>query len=150
MASVKDHYDSHLGPLYTWMSGGSEGPRTRFAELLRSLNLRPTHSGATALDLGAGNGFQALPLAQAGFRVTAVDLSEVLLAELARDAASANAALSIRPVLGDLREVSHHCPQPAVGAHPVACQVAAWSRTRSCATALFLPGRVLPPGGPRR
>jgi len=109
--SVKEHYDSHLAPLYTWMSGGAAAPRERFTALLHELGLRPTHAGATALDLGAGSGFQALPLATAGYTVTAIDLSEVLLAELARDAAAAS--LFVRAIVGDLREVTRHCPAPA-------------------------------------
>jgi len=111
MASVKEHYDSHLAPLYTWMAGGAAGPRARFAALLDELALRPSHPGATALDLGAGNGFQAVPLAAAGFHVTAVDLSTVLLAELARDAIAAG--LAIRCVEGDLRDLARHGPSPA-------------------------------------
>ncbi len=110
-ASVKAHYDTHLAPLYSWIYGGAEAARARFAALLADLNLRPSRPGATALDLGAGNGFQSLPLAAAGYTVTAVDLSELLLTELARDAASAG--LPIRTVLGDLRELARHTPTPA-------------------------------------
>ena len=108
MASVQEHYDAHLAPLYRWMSGGAAGPRQRFAELLRRLGLHAGH-GAQALDLGAGNGFQSIPLAEAGYVVTAVDLSEVLLAELARDAG----ARSVKAVLGDLRDLKLHVPVPA-------------------------------------
>lgn len=111
MASVKDHYDSHLAPLYAWMSGGSAGPRARFSELLRSLNLSPSRPGATALDLGAGSGFQTLPLAAAGYTVTAVDISEVLAAELSQEAAAAG--LPVRMVVGDMCDVARHGPSPA-------------------------------------
>jgi 2-polyprenyl-3-methyl-5-hydroxy-6-metoxy-1,4-benzoquinol methylase len=109
MATVKDHYDSHLAPLYTWMSGGAEGPRARFAALLTELALRPSRPGATALDLGAGSGFQSIPLAEAGYTVTAIDLSAGLIAELR----AASGALPIRATLGDLREVARHSPMPA-------------------------------------
>jgi 2-polyprenyl-3-methyl-5-hydroxy-6-metoxy-1,4-benzoquinol methylase len=109
MASVKEHYDTHLAPLYTWMSGGTAPARQRCTELLRSLDLHPGHAGATALDLGAGNGFQSIPLAEAGYTVTAVDVSDVLLGELARDAG----ALPVHPVAGDLRDLQHYCPVPA-------------------------------------
>lgn len=111
MATVKEHYDSHLAPLYSWLSGGADGPRTRFTQFLDAHQLRPPTRGATALDLGAGSGFQSLPLAAAGYAVTAVDVSEVLLAELARDAATAG--LTIRTVLGDLLDVARHAPTPA-------------------------------------
>jgi 2-polyprenyl-3-methyl-5-hydroxy-6-metoxy-1,4-benzoquinol methylase len=108
MVSVQEHYDAHLASLYTWMSGGASGPRQRFAELLRSLGLHAGR-GAPALDLGAGNGFQSLPLAEAGYTVTALDLSEVLLAELSREAG----ALPVKAVLGDLRDLKRHLPVPA-------------------------------------
>ncbi len=111
MATVKDHYDSHLAPLYTWISGGADTPRARFTAFLDAHQLRPSAPGATALDLGAGSGFQALPLAAAGYAVTAVDVSEVLLAELAREAATAG--LPIRAVLGDMTDLARHCPSPA-------------------------------------
>ena len=110
MASVQEHYDTHLAPLYSWMSGGAAGPRARFAALLAQLGLRPTHPGATALDLGAGNGFQAIPLAQAGYAVTAIDLSAALLRELERDAAELR--VPVRAITGDLRAFARHLPSP--------------------------------------
>jgi SAM-dependent methyltransferase len=109
MATVKEHYDSHLAPVYTWMSGGAAGARRRFATLLQELKLQPSHGGATALDLGAGSGFQAIPLADAGYAVTAVDLSAVLLDELMREAGPR----SIRTLCDDFREFSRCCPTPA-------------------------------------
>jgi len=77
MASVKDHYDIHLASLYSWMSGGAAAARQRFVDFFHGLRLPPAKPGAQALDLGAGNGFQAIPLAQLGYQVTALDLSEV-------------------------------------------------------------------------
>jgi SAM-dependent methyltransferase len=112
MASAQQHYESHLAPLYTWMAGGADAPRQRFAALLADLGLKPSRSGATALDLGAGSGFQTLPLAATGFAVTAVDFSDALLDELARDAATAGLAAQIKLTGGDLREVARHCPTP--------------------------------------
>lgn len=111
MASTQRHYESHLAPVYNWMAGGADAPRQRFAALLSELGIKPVRAGATALDLGAGSGFQTLPLAAAGFAATAVDFSGVLLAELARDAAAAG--LAIRMINGDIREVARHCPAPA-------------------------------------
>jgi SAM-dependent methyltransferase len=113
MASVKDHYDTHLAPLYTWMRGGAAGPRRQFADFLRDRGLLPSRPEATALDLGAGSGFQTLPLAETGYTVTALDFSEVLLAELVRDAAAAGVAHRIHPVLGDLLQIERYCPTPA-------------------------------------
>jgi SAM-dependent methyltransferase len=111
MASVKDHYDQHLAPLYTWMRGGAEAPRKEFAEFLRAHSLLSAKPGATALDLGAGSGFQTLPLAAAGFAVTAIDVSEVLTAELTREAAALK--LPVRVVLGDICDLARHAPKPA-------------------------------------
>jgi 2-polyprenyl-3-methyl-5-hydroxy-6-metoxy-1,4-benzoquinol methylase len=109
MASVQAHYDTHLAPLYSWMSGGAEGPRARFAALLDELGLAPSGPGATAVDLGAGNGHQSLPLADAGFAVTAIDLSSALLAELA----AAAGGRTVRTVHGDLRDFEQFLPSPA-------------------------------------
>jgi hypothetical protein len=52
MASVKDHYDTHLAPLYTWTRGGAAGPPRQFADFLRDRGLLPSRPEATALDLG--------------------------------------------------------------------------------------------------
>ncbi|HWA09582.1 MAG TPA: class I SAM-dependent methyltransferase [Opitutaceae bacterium] len=109
MVSAKEHYDRHLAPLYSWMSGGGAPARERFREWLRSLDLHAPGPDRTALDLGAGSGFQSIPLAEAGYDVTAVDTSETLLAELLRDAGERK----IRTIAGDLRDLRRHCPRPA-------------------------------------
>lgn len=109
MASVAEHYDQHLGPIYTWMSGGADAARARFTALLTQLDLRPRAVGATAVDLGCGSGFQTIPLAQAGYQVTAIDFSEALLTELARDTDN----LAVRTVRADLRELERYCPTPS-------------------------------------
>lgn len=111
MASVKDHYDQHLAPFYTWMRGGAEAPRQEFADFLRAHKLRPTKPGAPALDLGAGSGFQTIPLAAAGYTVTAIDVSEVLTTELTREAAALQ--LPVRVILGDMCDLARHAPRPA-------------------------------------
>ena len=113
MASVKDHYDHHLAPIYTWMRGGAATPRRQFAEFLRAHSLAPSRPGATALDLGAGSGFQTLSLAEAGYTVTAIDLSETLLAELARDANATDLTERIRCIFGDMCDLSRHTAQRA-------------------------------------
>lgn len=113
MGTVKEHYEGHLAPVYTWMRGGAAGPRKQFADFIRERGLEPTRPGATALDLGAGSGFQTLPLAEAGYTVTALDFSEVLLAELARDATAAGVAARIQTVTGDIAQLARHCPTPA-------------------------------------
>jgi SAM-dependent methyltransferase len=105
-SSVEIHYESHLAPLYTWSAGGAAAPRARFTALLDEHRLTPSRRGATAFDLGAGSGFQSLPLAAAGYAVTAIDLSESLLVELACDATAAG--LTVRTVRGDMCNFTQH------------------------------------------
>jgi SAM-dependent methyltransferase len=85
VASVKEHYENLLAPYYTWICGGSD---SNFKENLSFFNehgVRPVRSGI-ALDLGAGTGFQSIPLAESGFHVFSIDLNHELLAQLKKDA----------------------------------------------------------------
>ena len=97
MKSVRDHYHEHLASIYSWMAGGAEAALARGAAELDSLHLTPTSSGL-AVDLGAGFGMHAVPLARRGFKVVAVDSSTTLLDELQAHAA----ALPIQVVAEDL------------------------------------------------
>jgi SAM-dependent methyltransferase len=97
MSSIREHYEQLLAPVYSWMSGDAEHRLDANRAFFRHLGLRPGSTGA-ALDLGAGSGFQSIPLAELGFQVTAVDLSPTLLAELTRGAG----ALPIRTLERDL------------------------------------------------
>ncbi|HEX6998658.1 MAG TPA: class I SAM-dependent methyltransferase [Gammaproteobacteria bacterium] len=81
MASAKQHYEELLSDVYSWMFGGFESGVQRNAAFFERLGIRPRGS-ATAFDLGAGCGFQSIPLARLGFAVTAVDLDQKLLQEL--------------------------------------------------------------------
>ena len=81
MASVKEHYQSHLSDYYSWMYGGFELKVSENRRFFQDQHVRPEHSGL-AVDLGAGSGFQSIPLAELGFKVTAIDLSQKLLDEL--------------------------------------------------------------------
>ena len=79
------------------MSGGFEPNIARNLQFFQEQNTIPKGS-TVALDLVAGCGFQAIPLAQLGYRVTAIDLDRQLLNEL-----SANASgLTIDTVEDDL------------------------------------------------
>jgi SAM-dependent methyltransferase len=80
------HYDRFLASRYTWMAGGFDENTARNREFFAAHRIRPALTGA-AIDLGAGCGFASIPLAGAGFRVTAVDLCRPLLDELAERAA---------------------------------------------------------------
>jgi 2-polyprenyl-3-methyl-5-hydroxy-6-metoxy-1,4-benzoquinol methylase len=97
MASVADHYQNHLAPVYAWMAGGLEAAIARGAAEIAALfpNLPTGHS---AVDLGAGFGMHAIPLARRGCAVVALDTSSQLLEQLTEG----SAGLPIHPVLDDL------------------------------------------------
>jgi hypothetical protein len=107
MATVSDHYDRHLGPIYSWMIGDAGAAIERNREELRALGLRPGSTGA-AVDLGAGPGLHAISLAELGFSVMAIDNCAALVQELE----SRSGALPIRAVQGDLLEFRRHLQGP--------------------------------------
>lgn len=82
MATVKEHYKSVLSEVYSWMFGGFDAGIQKNTDFFMSLGISPAGS-KVALDLGAGCGFQSIPLAKTGFTVTAVDTDRLLLDELA-------------------------------------------------------------------
>ncbi len=82
MATVKAHYDEVLSDVYSWMFGGFGNGIERNVNFFKTHRIIPAHSGV-AIDLGAGCGFQSIPLAEAGFSVTAIDMDGKLLNELA-------------------------------------------------------------------
>jgi len=106
MASVKEHYDTLLASCYSWMCGGSDLKLIENRAFFRDHGIRPAHSAA-AVDLGAGSGFQAIPLAEAGFKVTAIDVSSELLAQLNKTVGK----LPIRTVQADLLNFTEHSPE---------------------------------------
>lgn len=77
--TAQQHYDDLLGEHYAWSVGGAGDPFERAAAWLARHGLAdfPRY-----LDLGAGFGAHAVPLARAGAAVTAVDFHAGLLAEL--------------------------------------------------------------------
>jgi SAM-dependent methyltransferase len=104
-----EHYEALLAEHYTRMCGGFE-PRVAADQALLARLVAPPAPGADrAVDLGCGPGFQAVALARLGFRVTAVDLSRTLLAELGRRAAG----LPVTPRLADVRAVEEVAPEDA-------------------------------------
>jgi len=105
MASVEEHYDNLLASCYSWMCGGFELKLKKNRAFFQDHRIRPAHS-ATAVDLGAGPGFQAIPLAEAGFNVTAIDVSRDLLAELNKTAGE----LPIRTIQDNLTNFAEHSP----------------------------------------
>jgi SAM-dependent methyltransferase len=106
MASVKEHYDSLLASCYSWMCGGSDLKLKENRAFFRDHGIRPVLSAA-AVDLGSGAGFQTIPLAEAGFEVTAIDVSSKLLAQLNKAAGK----LPIRTVQADLLNFTEYSPE---------------------------------------
>jgi SAM-dependent methyltransferase len=105
MANVKEHYDNLLASCYSWMCGGSDLILKKNRAFFRVHSIWPARSAA-AVDLGAGSGFQAIPLAEAGFKVTAIDVSRDLLAELNKTAGE----LPIRTIQDNLTNFAEHSP----------------------------------------
>ena len=81
MASACEHYENHLANFYAWIFGGVKVKIEENQKFFNDHNIQPIRSGL-AFDLGAGCGFQSVPLARSGFRVVAMDLSAKLLAQL--------------------------------------------------------------------
>jgi hypothetical protein len=115
MPTVEQHYDQVLSDVYSWMSGGFDAAIARNAEFFAELGIAPRGS-RVAIDLGSGCGFQAIPLANLGFKVTAIDLDRKLLEELAQHAGAAD----IEIVQDDLLNFEAHT---ARGAELVVCMV---------------------------
>jgi hypothetical protein len=107
MASVVDHYANHLAPLYEWMLGDVQAALLRGAADLDGAGL--VDGTGVAVDLGAGVGMHAVPLAQRDYSVLAIDNIEYLLSALKLRAGE----LPIRVVNGDLLEFRRYLQQPA-------------------------------------
>jgi SAM-dependent methyltransferase len=108
MAAVGEHYERLLAPIYLWMAGGWEVALANGAADVAGL--LPTAEGDLAVDLGAGFGMHALPLADAGWQVYAIDTSALLLQTL-RSQAAGRAIVTVEADLLDFRG-----PVPGVAA----------------------------------
>jgi 2-polyprenyl-3-methyl-5-hydroxy-6-metoxy-1,4-benzoquinol methylase len=107
MATVEEHYDRLLSDVYSWMYGGWDAALARYTEFFAARGIAPQQAGR-AVDLGAGCGFQAIPLARLGFQVTAIDLDRKLLAELQAHAGSEK----IETVCANLVDFRRHVQEP--------------------------------------
>lgn len=103
MATVEEHYENLLSGVYSWMFGGFDDGIEKNVKFFSDLTIQPLRSGL-AVDLGAGCGFQSIPLALAGFSVTAIDIDRTLLAELTTNAGT----LDINVVQDDLNNFAQH------------------------------------------
>lgn len=108
MNTAKDHYDQQLASVYSWMAGTPEAGIKRNHDLFRQLEIDLTPRGL-AIDLGAGSGFQSIPLAELGFSVIAVDFCAALLSELSERAKH----LLIRTVHDDILNFSKYVEEQA-------------------------------------
>jgi 2-polyprenyl-3-methyl-5-hydroxy-6-metoxy-1,4-benzoquinol methylase len=108
MTTAHQHYERHLAPIYVWMAGGVEPALRDGAIEIAALGL-PLSRGDIALDLGAGFGMHAIPLARAGAKVTAIDSST----ELLRTLTQLGAGLPVQAVNDELLNFEHHLAHPA-------------------------------------
>ena len=105
MSQVKQHYDDVLADVYTWYIGGFDAAKKKNSDFFETHAIKPLGS-KRAIDLGSGPGVQAIPLAELGFSVTAIDLSTQLLNELKDNSGD---GLDIKVVQDDLLNFPCHC-----------------------------------------
>lgn len=107
MTTVAEHYENLLAAHYSWLFGDFGAKVDANRRFFVSRRIQPEKSGI-AVDLGAGPGFQSIPLAEAGFKVLAVDLSRKLLNELH----DKMGALPITAIHDDMLNFAAHCEAP--------------------------------------
>jgi SAM-dependent methyltransferase len=105
MTSVARHYESLLAPIYLWMAGGLDSALSGGAADVAEFLATPGY----AVDLGAGFGMHAIPLAWAGFQVLAIDTSSHLLEQLRHN----SVGLPVVTQQADLREFARYTARPA-------------------------------------
>jgi SAM-dependent methyltransferase len=103
MASVAQHYEQLLAPVYLWMCGGAPAALQAGRAEVEALGL-PVVPGSAVVDLGAGFGMHAIAFARAGARVTAIESSSAMLRALDE----LRGDLPVHPVHGDLRSFRRH------------------------------------------
>jgi len=105
MSTAREHYEALLAPVYLWMAGGLDAALAAGAADVRCL----LPGAGPAVDLGAGFGMHAIPLARAGYDVLAIDSSAQLL-----DVLRANSTgLPLRAVEADLLDFTRHLQSEA-------------------------------------
>ena len=106
--TVEQHYEAHLAPVYQWMAGGWDAALVRGESDIDDV-MPEELAGRMAVDLGAGIGMHAIPLARRGCKVLAVDTS----AELLRTLRLHGKGLPIRTVQADMRSLQSLVKAPA-------------------------------------
>lgn len=105
MSTAQQHYDELLAGVYVWMAGGLEAALAAGERDVAAL----IPGAGLAVDLGAGFGMHAIPLARGGYDVIALDTSKELLDVLRAE----SAGLRIRAVDADLLDFRKHLTSPA-------------------------------------
>lgn len=103
MATVQEHYSNLLAPIYAWTVGGLDAAFEQGEAEVASF-FKPGTSRCIVVDLGAGFGMHAIPLARRGCSVIAVDASAYLLSILREHSDD----LPIRTVEADLLSFSDY------------------------------------------
>ena len=97
MPTAADHYADHLAHIYVWMAGGIYAAMELGTADIAPFLAAPDEA-MDAIDLGAGFGMHTIPIARAGYAVTAIDTSSLMLIELQTQAVG----LRVRAVEDDL------------------------------------------------
>jgi 2-polyprenyl-3-methyl-5-hydroxy-6-metoxy-1,4-benzoquinol methylase len=107
MSTATEHYTQHLAPIYLWMAGGAQTALQAGSDEIATLSAVLPAEG-NVVDLGAGFGMHAIPLARAGFKVTAIDTSTLLLETLEQLCGD----LPILTINDDLLNFQNHLDEP--------------------------------------
>ncbi len=105
MSTAREHYEGLLAPIYVWMAGGLEAALAAGAADVQSL----APGAGLAIDLGAGFGMHAIPLARAGYDVLAIDSSPQLLDVLRTN----STGLAVHALEADLLDFARHVEREA-------------------------------------
>jgi SAM-dependent methyltransferase len=142
MPTVGDHYAHHLARIYVWMAGGIHAAIEQGSADIAPFLAAPDER-MVAIDLGAGFGMHTIPIARAGYAVTAIDTSSLLLTELQTQAVG----LRVRAVEDDLLNFQKYVTD---GADLIVCMgdtLTHLSRRSEVDDLLRKVARALKPGG---
>lgn len=107
--NIRKHYEDHLGNFYDWSIGDFSERCNEQKAYFQRKNILPS-ANHVAIDLGCGSGIQAVPLADEGFIVKAVDFNDALLTKLKER--KDNRSIDI--VVGDMMSLQDITPPSSV------------------------------------
>ncbi len=103
--NTRQHYEEHLAPYYTWSKGSREVEYANNEYVFKKAHVQPRSPGQSiAWVLGSGAGFQAIPLAQMGYKVTALDFCGSLIKEMMEH----GKGLPISPYYSDIMDLNRY------------------------------------------